>query len=100
MSHIANIRPWSSIAYRLWSAEELLETYRGYSQADAYVAYDSFFTDRDRGLVEVGCMAHVRRHIHQARETDPATIGTVLAYGLHCPTVCGGGAGTAKRHSG
>jgi transposase len=60
--------------------ERFLETYRGYLQADAYVAYDSFFTKPDRGLVEVGCLAHARRHVYQARETDSARMGAVLAY--------------------
>ena len=45
--------------------EQFLETYRGYLQADAYVAYDSFFTDPERGLVEVACWAHTRRHFHR-----------------------------------
>ena len=31
--------------------EQFLKTYRGYLQADAYVAYDSFFTNPERGLV-------------------------------------------------
>jgi hypothetical protein len=30
--------------------------------------------------VEVGCFAHARRHVYQARETDPARMGAVLAY--------------------
>lgn len=60
--------------------EQFLEGYRGYLQADAYVAYDSFFTNPARGLVEVGCFAHARRHVYQARETDPARMGGVLAY--------------------
>jgi len=60
--------------------ELFLEDYRGYLQADAYVVYDSFFTNSERGLVEVGCWAHARRHIYQARETDPARMGAVLAY--------------------
>lgn len=60
--------------------EQFLKTYRGYLQADAYVAYDSFFTDSARGLVEVGCWAHARRHAYNARETDPARMGAVLAY--------------------
>ena len=38
--------------------ETFLKAYRGYLQADAYVAYDSFFTDPERGLVEVACWAH------------------------------------------
>lgn len=60
--------------------EQFLRNYRGYLQADAYVAYDSFFTDPRRGMVEVGCMAHARRHVYQARDTDPARMGAVLAY--------------------
>lgn len=66
--------------------EEFLKDYRSskddqrYLQADAYVAYDSFFTDPERGLVEVACWAHTRRHFHQALDTDPAHMGAVLAY--------------------
>ena len=30
---------------------------------DAYPAYDKFFTERGRELVEVGCWAHARRHV-------------------------------------
>lgn len=37
--------------------KELLKDYRGHLQANAYVVYDSFFTDTERGLVEVGCRA-------------------------------------------
>lgn len=60
--------------------ERFLRNYRGYLQADAYVAYDSFFTNPARGMVEVGCLAHARRHIYEARDTDPARMGAVLAY--------------------
>jgi transposase len=60
--------------------ERFLAGYKGYLQADAYVAYDSFFTNPDRGLVEVGCWAHARRHIYQARDIDPGRMGAVLAY--------------------
>lgn len=60
--------------------ERFLEKYRGYLQADAYVAYDSFFTDPARGMVEVGCWAHARRHVHQALDTDSVRMGAVLAY--------------------
>jgi hypothetical protein len=38
--------------------EEFLKHFRGHLQADAYVVYDSFFTDPARGMVEVGCWAH------------------------------------------
>ncbi len=60
--------------------EKFLRSYRGYLQADAYVAYDSFFTDPGRGLVEVGCWAHARRHVYEALETDRSRMGAVLAY--------------------
>jgi transposase len=60
--------------------EKFLTEYHGYLQADAYVAYDSFFTDPERGLVEVACWAHTRRHFHQALDTDSARMGAVLAY--------------------
>jgi transposase len=60
--------------------EKFLKDYQGYLQADAYVAYDSFFTDPKRGLVEVACWAHTRRHFHQALDNDSARMGAVLAY--------------------
>jgi transposase len=63
--------------------EAFLKDYRGHLQADAYVAYDSFFTNPERGLVEVGCMAHARRHFHNALEKDQARMGGVLAMIAH-----------------
>lgn len=60
--------------------EKFLVGYKGYLQLDAYPAYDAFFLEPGRGLVEVGCWAHARRHAFQARETDPARMGAVLAY--------------------
>lgn len=60
--------------------ERFLKHYRGFLQADAYVVYDSFFTNPSRGLVEVGCWAHARRHVYQALETDRTRMGAVLAY--------------------
>src|ERR1700688_1412072 len=63
--------------------EQFLKTYRGYLQADAYVAYDSFFIHPQRGLVEVACWAHTRRHFHAALDTDAVRMGAVLAYIAH-----------------
>ena len=60
--------------------EQFLKLYRGYLQADAYVAYDSFFTNPERGLAEVACWAHTRRHFHKALDMDSARMGAVLAY--------------------
>jgi hypothetical protein len=59
--------------------ERFLKSYRGYLQADAYVAYDSFFTTPERGLVEVACWAHTR-HFYNALDTDAAPMGAVLAH--------------------
>jgi transposase len=59
--------------------EAFLKDFRGHLQADAYVAYDSFFADPSRGIVEVGCWAHARRHFHNALEKDQARMGGVLA---------------------
>jgi transposase len=59
--------------------EKFLKGYQGYLQADAYSAYDQFFTEPGRGMVEVGCWAHARRHFYDARETDQARMGVVLA---------------------
>ena len=59
--------------------EKFLKDYRGNLQADAYVAYDSFFKDPERGLTEVGCWAHARRHFREALEEDRVRMGTVLA---------------------
>jgi transposase len=58
--------------------ERFLKNYRGYLQADAYVAYDSFFLKPERGMVEVGCWAHARRHVYQALDADPSRMRTIL----------------------
>jgi transposase len=58
--------------------EEFLKPYRGYLQADAYVAYDSFFLQSERGMLEVGCWAHARRHVHQALDNDASRMRTIL----------------------
>jgi transposase len=59
--------------------ERFLKGYRGYLQADAYSAYDHFFIKPGRGMLEVGCWAHARRHFYEALDTDRARIGVVLA---------------------
>jgi transposase len=59
--------------------EKFLEKYRGNLQADAYVAYDSFFTDPERGMVEIGCWSHCRRHFRDALESDRTHMSAVLA---------------------
>jgi transposase len=58
--------------------EKFLAGYRGYLQADAYGGYDAFFKNPERGLIEVGCMAHARRHFRKALESDQARMGPAL----------------------
>src|SRR5258708_37175905 len=67
-NHVAATREWGG-------TEEFLKHYRGHLQADAY---DAFFTRAERGMVEVGCWAHARRHFHQALENDPSRMRSVL----------------------
>src|SRR5205807_9953874 len=81
-NHVAAVFDYTPTGERA-GPEEFLKTYRGYLQADTYVAYDSFFTNPTRGLVEVACWAHTRRHFHQALDTDSARMGAVLAYIAH-----------------
>ncbi len=76
-NHVAAVYDYTATRERA-GPEEFLKTYRGHLQADAYVAYDAFFTKAERGLVQVGCWAHARRHFHQALETDPSHMRTVL----------------------
>ena len=58
--------------------EKFLKGYRGYLQADAYSAYDAFFKDEKRGLIEVACWAHARRYFHRALESDSGRMGPAL----------------------
>jgi hypothetical protein len=58
--------------------EAFLKDYRGYLQADAYGGYDAFFKDPTRGLIEVACWAHARRHLYKALESDQARMGPAL----------------------
>jgi transposase len=75
--HVAAVYDYTATRERA-GPEEFLKNYRGHLQADAYVAYDAFFTKPERGMVEVGCWAHARRHFHQALENDSSRMRTVL----------------------
>jgi len=54
-----------------------LEEYQGYLQADAYSVYDAFFKPA-RGLIEVGCMMHMRRYFYKALDSDQERMGKAL----------------------
>ena len=75
--HVAAVYDYTATRERA-GPEEFLKNYRGHLQADAYAAYDAFFTQPERGMVEVGCWAHARRHFHEALDTDPSRMRTVL----------------------
>jgi transposase len=56
---------------------KFLENFKGYLQADAYVVYDAFFKPM-RGITEVGCWMHSRRHFFKALESDQESMGPAL----------------------
>ena len=47
--------------------QKFLGSFKGYLQADAYVGYDKLYTNGD--IIEVGCMAHVRRKFFEIAES-------------------------------
>jgi hypothetical protein len=75
--HVAVVYDYTATRERA-GPERFLKNYRGYLQADAYVAYDSFFLKPERGMVEVGCWAHARRHVYQSLDADPSRMRTIL----------------------
>lgn len=52
-------------------------SFRGTIQCDGYEAYDCFAKGR-QAIVLAGCMAHVRRKFHEAREQAPKAAGFFL----------------------
>lgn len=59
-------------------AQDFLENYRGFLQADAWKGYDKLFNSGR--MVEVGCMAHARRYFFDAKEADSERALVALAY--------------------
>lgn len=49
---------------------EILKTYSGFLQADAYGGYDALFTNSP-DIIEVGCWAHARRKFDEAKGAAP-----------------------------
>lgn len=66
--------PFTVYDYRTTKARagpaEILKTYKGYLHADAANVFDGLYTPGD--IVEVGCWAHARRHVHAALASDAA----------------------------
>jgi transposase len=58
--------------------ERFLKAYpSGYLQSDGYAGYNGLHR---RGLVEVGCWAHVRRKYHDCRTSDPERSHAAIAW--------------------
>jgi len=66
--------PFTVYDYRTTKARagpaEILRTYRGYLHADAANVFDGLY--KPGTIVEVGCWAHARRHVHAALSSDAA----------------------------
>jgi transposase len=54
--------------------------FRGIIQCDGYEAYDCFAKERGEDIKLVGCLAHVRRKFHEAKETAPKAAGWFLQH--------------------
>ncbi len=53
--------------------------FSGVIQCDGYEAYDCFARGRSQ-IVLAGCMAHVRRKFHEAKEQSPRVAGWILKH--------------------
>jgi transposase len=54
--------------------------FTGTIQCDGYEAYDCFAKRRGEKIVLAGCLAHVRRKFHEAKETAPKVVGWFLRH--------------------
>lgn len=72
--------PFTVYDYRTTKARagpaEILKNYRGYLHADAANVFDGLYKPGD--IVEVGCWAHARRHVHAALTSDAALAAQAL----------------------
>lgn len=56
--------------------DQWLQGFSKYLQADAFSGYDGIYA---RGVIEVGCWAHARRHVFDARNSDGRRSAQMLA---------------------
>lgn len=72
--------PFTVYDYRTTKARagpaEILRNYRGYLHADAANVFDGLY--KPGAIVEVGCWAHARRHVHAALASDSALAAQAL----------------------
>ena len=59
-------------------AQDFLDPYHGFLQADAWKGYDALF--KTGRMLEVGCWAHGRRYFFEAKESDSERALVALAY--------------------
>lgn len=57
--------------------KEFLKNFQGAIQADGWHVYDRF--DKRKGIVLLGCLAHVRRKFEEALDNDESRAGYVLS---------------------
>lgn len=76
-------KPWAEVVFEFRTDRsragplEFLAGYHGAVQVDGYAGYNELF--RRNGIVRVGCMAHVRRKIYEARAEHPEWAELLLA---------------------
>jgi transposase len=76
-------KPWAEVVFSFRTDRsragpvEFLAGYKGAVQADGYAGYNELF--RRNGNLHVGCMAHVRRKIFDARMEDPGRAELLVA---------------------
>jgi transposase len=58
--------------------QRMFAAFRGKIHADAYSGYNVLFEDGTR--TEIGCWAHTRRHVWEARETDTERASVALGF--------------------
>jgi transposase len=62
-------------------ATTLLNGFKGVLQADGYAAYDALAAERPAGEIKrLGCWAHARRKLFEARGEDPREARTLLGF--------------------
>ena len=64
---------------------EILKNYRGFLQADAANVFDGLYVPDT--ITEVGCLAHARRYVHDARTSAPTRAAFALARIAGCYAV-------------
>lgn len=73
--------PWTVYDYRPDKSRdgpaEILKDFAGFLQADAANVFDGIYLPG--AITEVGCWAHARRYVHEARDSDAARSAEAIA---------------------